>query len=791
MEISGPFPERLNRVIRWYPNNHDCFVRVNFVDETHLQCRFDRDVDGRSFIKRRFGELLLNGLKIAGRQFQFLAYSQSALKEHAVWFVKSFIDGGHNVTAASIIERIGNFRELAYDPRLIFCPARYGARISLSFTSTDASLAAEAEEIIMLPDTKDHTGTYDFTDGIGTISPELARAIWKELCTRGGRAKRHHSYPKAYQIRFMGSKGMLSVDHKLSGRAICLRPSMIKFDAPNSLEIEIARAFDRPGPLYLNRPLIMILEYLGVPYQVFHDLQEAAVGEAQRAVQSVSQAAKLLERYGLGASFRLSSVMLGLEKLGIHTLLSDEFWEQMMDFAVNHVLRELKHHARIPVRGGWNLVGVADVHGYLKEGEIFVHIASSEGGSVFLDGPTMVSRSPTIHPGDVQVVHAIGRPPAGSPFEQESLQNCVVFSTKGTRPLPSCLGGGDLDGDVYCCTMLEALLPKTTYGAAEYKPAEKLMLARPSTMKDVANFVTEYISSDTLGIIGYTWLIIADQSKDGIFDKDCLTLSELHNKAVDYPKSGKPVPLEDIPMPKGPKPDWSAPETSTTKSDPRKFYESRTAIGKLFRAIHLPDLQTADRAHRTQRTQLEVPEDELMTLDNILQLFHDVNFGYSDVAYAMRAEVSRFIRIRPRRDSNYTTLEDEEIAEISDLASYYRSQLQGICADHSLSRERDAVLTEEEVVIGTIVAKCTQQRKRKDAMSKLREHTAALVQDVEHQLSGEQGTLAVQSLRRAWIAYRISLLTGRQFGGRSFGWIALRVIFECIRDIESDDGGFF
>lgn len=62
---------------------------------------------------------------------------------------------------------------------------------------------------------------------------------------------------------------MLSVDYTLKGHAICIRPSMIKFAAPNSHTIDIARAFDKPGPYFLNRPLIMMLEGLGVPYHVF------------------------------------------------------------------------------------------------------------------------------------------------------------------------------------------------------------------------------------------------------------------------------------------------------------------------------------------------------------------------------------------------------------------------------------------------------------------------------------------------------------------------------------------
>ena len=86
IDLDGPFPERSNRVIRTYePRHQECFLRVSFVDEARLQYRFDREVDGAHFIKSRVGPFLLEGLTIARREFRFLAYSQSALKEHAVW----------------------------------------------------------------------------------------------------------------------------------------------------------------------------------------------------------------------------------------------------------------------------------------------------------------------------------------------------------------------------------------------------------------------------------------------------------------------------------------------------------------------------------------------------------------------------------------------------------------------------------------------------------------------------------------------------------------------------------
>ncbi len=44
--------------------------------------------------------------------------------------------------------------------------------------------------------------------------------------------------------------------------------------------------------------------------------------------------------------------------------------------------------------------------------------------------------------------------------------------------------------------MLESLRPRRTYAPAAYDPAQKMLLDRPSTMQDVADFVTEYINSD-------------------------------------------------------------------------------------------------------------------------------------------------------------------------------------------------------------------------------------------------------------------------------------------------------
>ncbi|RXW24759.1 hypothetical protein EST38_g1051 [Candolleomyces aberdarensis] len=91
MMLDGPYPERSNRVIRKYdPVHQESFIRVTFAEEGRLQYRFDREINSQEFIKSRVGPILLHGLVIAERKFEFLAYSQSALKEHSVWYVFEF-----------------------------------------------------------------------------------------------------------------------------------------------------------------------------------------------------------------------------------------------------------------------------------------------------------------------------------------------------------------------------------------------------------------------------------------------------------------------------------------------------------------------------------------------------------------------------------------------------------------------------------------------------------------------------------------------------------------------------
>jgi RNA-dependent RNA polymerase len=369
--LQGPLPDETNRVIRKYADYTSNFMRVEFREEDRLQFRWDREVDGDLFIDERVGSVLKEGFKVAGRRFKFLAYSSSALREHAVWFMKSFrTREGEIVTPDSIRGSLGNFE------KVIYCPARYGARISQAFSATEDSISVEAEEILFIEDKESSSGSC-FTDGVGLVSPSLAEGIWEKYTeSRSKRSRRRLQPPTAFQIRMGGVKGMLCVDDHLDGRAICTRPSMEKFTSTYSM-IEIARAFDRPMLMYLNRPLIMLLETLGVPLQPFMELQNEAVEETERASESFESAGRLLEQHGLGTAYRMTSIMLQLHRLDAELNSTDQglvlmqFMKRVIKFSVNHIFRDLKYKARIPVKKAWTLVGVADEWDYLQEGEIF------------------------------------------------------------------------------------------------------------------------------------------------------------------------------------------------------------------------------------------------------------------------------------------------------------------------------------------------------------------------------------------------------------------------------------
>ena len=309
------------------------------------------------------------------------------------------------------------------------------ARVAQSFTTTRAGIDV-GDCIVEIEDVeKSVNGVKStFTDGIGTISPSLARKVEEKLRSDSQRRSKNRPASSAYQIRCGGYKGMVSIAAGKDGEGdvLSLRPSMSKFDSSHVHTLDIAGSFDRPLPCYLNRPLIKILEDLGVPAQNFLTLQRAAVARIETAKKTFCGAAKLLEASGLGGPGKVAALFRRIkEATGIDfDSYDDEFLHSTIELVVLHELRGLKFKGRIFLPRSYVLVGVADEDHWLKEGEIYER---SGKATVYLEGLVSISRSPCVHPGDLQIVRAVGRIPEGVASRLSGLVNCVAFSMQGQR----------------------------------------------------------------------------------------------------------------------------------------------------------------------------------------------------------------------------------------------------------------------------------------------------------------------------------------------------------------------
>ncbi|KAI0703549.1 RdRP-domain-containing protein [Cytidiella melzeri] len=773
--LEGPYIIQSNRVIRQFEGYEEHFIRVDFRDEDHLHYRWERDTDGTSILRDRVGGTLKNGFELAGRQFEFLAYSSSALREHAVWFISPFQHPKRGwVDAASIRIGLGTFASVSKSP------SKLAARMAQAFTATDPSVEIAVDQWEIVEDLG--ANPYLHTDGVGTISTQLADMIWDALCeSRDENYRKVSVKPSAYQIRFLGCKGMVSVDPQLEGVMMRVRNSMVKFQGAfeERASIEIARAFERPTTCYLNRPLIMVLEDRGVTKKAFLKLQQDAVANIHMASDTVMQARQLFREQQLGGGYRLAYIFQCMNAIGLGMeyekfaayRLDDPFFERLIQFAKNHVLRDIKHAARIPIPGSHHLVGVADegpaykAAGFedvycLPEGHIYACVQKSEDEDpIYLQGKVSISRSPVVHPGDVQTVRAIGKPPEDQLCIFRNLKNCVVLPCVGERSLASMLGGGDLDGDMYSIIMEGALLPTAYVKEADYQGVGTKELDRDATIDDICDFVVEYINSDVLGLLSDRHLIIADQSKDGTLDPECLTLASLCSQAVDYPKNGIPVDIQDSPRWLIPfKPDWKKPEEDTPhRAD---YYESDRALGDLFRNVKLLKISKAAPSAICGGNKRNQPLSD-------------------QISQALKPHIEKMLGANGFRHS------DSDVSETKPLFARYVDELKYICLVHALSDSPDSRLVEEEIVIGTILAHCSEGRFRKDRMFRMRLHATVLVDNIRKKLwewkeEPSEGELRY-GLVQAWRAWDFGMRNRGMFGASSFAIIALGVICNLLQ----------
>jgi RNA-dependent RNA polymerase len=235
-----------------------------------------------------------------------------------------------------------------------------------------------------------------------------------------------------------------------------------------------------------------------------------------------------------------------------------------------------------------------------------------------------------------------------------------------------------------------------------------------------------------------------------------LTIQTLSSfQAVDYPKKGIPVDIDNGALPRTLircKPDWHAAEVVAPRST--DYYESSRALGVMYRSIELGD-----------------PEPFAESVSSPRQLLTD------PISLKLRERILSYFPpdIKPDVPKH---------SELAKMFGRYVDELRYICATHTISNTPGVRLLEAEVVAGTILAKCSQKRWRKDRMYRMRLHASTLAQDIQKELVSDLKDATpdqvIAGLTNAWYAWWYSLYRSRDFGAGSFGLIALGVIFDCL-----------
>lgn len=205
------------------------------------------------------------------------------------------------------------------------------------------------------------------------------------------------------------------------------------------------------------------------------------------------------------------------------------------------------------------------------------------------------------------------------------------------------------------------------------------------------------------------------------------------------------------------KPDWhSAEVASPGKSD---YYKSDRALGFLFRSI-----------------------DDLRPIPALVP-----------VQSLSNSITERLLESVQRHLGDSATVNSHPLV-LQNIFRHYADELRYICATHTLSDTPGVRVSEAEVVIGTILAKCSQSRWRKNRIYRMHHHASVLVRDIQRDLkehaentvSTSEESELIAGLRLAWSAWDLSLKLSceNEFAANSFGLIALGMVFDYLDAIE-------
>ncbi|KAF1913648.1 RNA dependent RNA polymerase-domain-containing protein [Ampelomyces quisqualis] len=583
IHVASPIMETSNRITRKYAADADRFIRIKFSDEKTEGVLRNLPNDRAEAPFNRVHRAMRNGIVVAGRFYEFLAFGNSQFREHGAYFYAPT----SSKAADDIRLSLGQFDHIK-------TVAKFGARLGQCFSTTRAM--GVSVKVVKIPDIE--RKGYCFTDGVGKISQFLAQMAAQEL----GLSSAFENPPSLFQFRLGGCKGVLALDPGITGSEVHIRPSQLKFEAEfTGLEIIRSSALATP---FFNRQIIIVLSDLGVPDNVFIGKQQEMVNDYEKAMTNEETAVMKLRKH-----IDMNETTLTMAGMVIDGFMKNRepFMMSLLKLWRSATIKNLKEKARIAIEDGAFVLGCVDetstLKGHLDDPqsrqnatreekletlpEIFIQVDDTvlgkgkKGHYKIVEGICVLARNPSLHPGDLRMVRAVNVPAL------HHLKNVVVLPQTGDRDLANMCSGGDLDGDDYMVLWDLDLIPKlVNVPPMDFTPEKPLEKDEPITVSDISDFFVTYMQNDSLGQIAHAHLAQADFEEEGVSSHTCLELAKLHSQAVDYPKSGIPAQMTQDLRPSR----W--PHFMEKKHmHRRKIYHSKKILGQLYNQVQLVDFE--------------------------------------------------------------------------------------------------------------------------------------------------------------------------------------------------------
>jgi RNA-dependent RNA polymerase len=168
---------------------------------------------------------------------------------------------------------------------------------------------------------------------------------------------------------------------------------------------------------------------------------------------------------------------------------------------------------------------------------------------------------------------------------------------------------------------------------------------------------------------------------------ECMQLAEAASHAVDFPKTGTPANFTGLPRPPSQeRPDFLAPET-VDSVDNNRYYPSEKLLGILFRNV--PAAERPELRNDASNT----PSDG----NCIFNALSEINLSE--------------LGLPP-----FQLPQDDLWEEMLQLLEAYSEHLLSIAQVYTVSKSKNARVSEAELISGTITGKWSDHRKRREAV---------------------------------------------------------------------------